>query len=83
MLTDGSVVDESLLSPDLKDDDHDSMYQQTLLSGLAGVVGNVPVQNLQKQAVIFFRYLPNYVYMYGLIEFCKYDLMFYLLYFLG
>ncbi|XP_026317519.1 uncharacterized protein LOC113228407 [Hyposmocoma kahamanoa] len=50
MLTDGSVVDESLLSPDLTDDEDDTMYQQSLLSGLAGVVGNVPVQNLQKQA---------------------------------
>lgn len=51
MLTDGSIVDDSLLSPDLTDDEDDTMYQQALLSGLAGVVGNVPVQNLQKQAV--------------------------------
>lgn len=51
MLTDGSVVDESLLRPDLNDDEDDAMYEQSLLSGLAGVVGNVPVQNLQKQAV--------------------------------
>lgn len=56
MLTDGSVVDESLLSPALKDDEDDTMYEQTLLSGLAGVVGNVPVQNLQKEAVSFSDY---------------------------
>lgn len=57
MLTDGSVVDEALLTPDLTDDEDETMYQQALLSGLAGVVGNVPVQNLQKQAVRLFRYL--------------------------
>lgn len=67
MLTDGSVVDESLLSPDLNDDEDDSVYQQSLLSGLAGVVGNVPVQNLQKQAVRFFRYLFKHRW---LLEFC-------------
>lgn len=63
MLTDGSVVDESLLSPDLTDDEDDTMFQQSLLSGLAGVVGNVPVQNLQKQAVRFFRYLIIHMYV--------------------
>lgn len=57
MLTDGSIVDDSLLSPDLTDDEDDTMYQQALLSGLAGVVGNVPVQKLQKQAVLFLSFL--------------------------
>lgn len=57
MLTDGSVVDEALLTPDLTDDEDESMYQQALLSGLAGSVGNVPVQNIQKQAVRFFRFI--------------------------
>ncbi|XP_059059870.1 uncharacterized protein LOC131853078 [Achroia grisella] len=51
-LSDGSIVDEALLSPELGDDDKDEeLFQQSLLSGLAGVVGNLPVQNLQKQTV--------------------------------
>ncbi|XP_049885276.1 uncharacterized protein LOC126380094 [Pectinophora gossypiella] len=50
MLTDGSVVDEALLSPTLSDED-DALFQQSLLNGLAGVVGNIPVQKLQKQTV--------------------------------
>lgn len=52
ILTDGSLVDEALLSPDLVDDmEDDAMFQQSLLNGLAGVVGNIPVQNMQKQTV--------------------------------
>ncbi|XP_041986744.1 uncharacterized protein LOC121738623 isoform X2 [Aricia agestis] len=51
-LSDGSVVDEALLSPDLLDDKEDDvLFQQSLLNGLAGVVGNIPVQNLQKMTV--------------------------------
>ncbi|KAJ2954526.1 hypothetical protein O0L34_g2810 [Tuta absoluta] len=50
MLTDGSVVDEALLSSGLTQDDEDeAAFQQSLLSGLAGVVGNIPVQKEQKQ----------------------------------
>ncbi|KAM3969009.1 uncharacterized protein ACR2FA_003119 [Aphomia sociella] len=49
-LSDGSVVDEALLSPDLGEEDKDDeLFQESLLHGLAGVVGNLPVQNVQKQ----------------------------------
>ncbi|VVC93810.1 unnamed protein product [Leptidea sinapis] len=49
-LSDGSIVDEALISADLIDDNKEDeiMFQQSLLNGLAGVVGNLPVQNLQK-----------------------------------
>ncbi|XP_045509780.1 uncharacterized protein LOC123705161 [Colias croceus] len=52
-LSDGSIVDEALLSTDLIDDnkEDEALFQQSLLNGLAGVVGNLPVQNLQKQTV--------------------------------
>ncbi|XP_072931299.1 uncharacterized protein [Epargyreus clarus] len=52
-LSDGSIVDEALLSPNLNEESQvdDVMFQQSLLHGLAGVVGNVPVQTLQKQTV--------------------------------
>lgn len=51
-LSDGSIVDEALLRPDVLDEtDDDVLFQQSLLDGLAGVVGNVPVQNLQKASV--------------------------------
>ncbi|XP_028172135.1 uncharacterized protein LOC114361337 [Ostrinia furnacalis] len=51
-LSDGSIVDEALLSPGLvEDQEEDIMFQESLLHGLAGVVGNLPVQNLQKQTV--------------------------------
>lgn len=49
-LSDGSIVDEALLSPSLADGD-DGLFEQSLMSGLAGVVGNLPVQNLQKETV--------------------------------
>ncbi|XP_063374110.1 uncharacterized protein LOC134661834 [Cydia amplana] len=49
-LSDGSIVDDALLSPNIADED-DAMFQQSLLSGLAGVVGNLPVQNVQKETV--------------------------------
>lgn len=49
-LSDGSIVDEALLSPSLNDDqDDDAIFQESLLNGLAGVVGNLPVQNVQKE----------------------------------
>ncbi|CAK1588078.1 unnamed protein product [Parnassius mnemosyne] len=48
-LSDGSIVDEALLSPSIADDNEDIMFERSLLQGLAGVVGNIPVQNLQKQ----------------------------------
>lgn len=85
MLADGSVVDESLLSPDLTDDEDDTMYQQSLLNGLAGVVGNVPVQNLQKQAVRFFRFscIHAKVLMNRLYEFCENNFIFNFLNFQG
>lgn len=53
-LSDGSIVDEALLSPDplLSDDREEEMaIQQSLLNGLAGFVGNRPVQILQKETV--------------------------------
>ncbi|XP_053624759.1 uncharacterized protein LOC128683301 [Plodia interpunctella] len=50
-LSDGSIVDEALLSADLEPDTDDELFQQSLLNGLAGVVGNLPVQNVQKQTV--------------------------------
>ncbi|KAL0852371.1 hypothetical protein ABMA28_000569 [Loxostege sticticalis] len=51
-LSDGSIVDEALLSPDLvEDQEEDVMFQDSLMNGLAGVVGNLPVQNLQKETV--------------------------------
>lgn len=51
-LSDGSIVDEALLSPELVDEKEDDvLFQESLMSGLAGVVGNLPVQNLQKQTV--------------------------------
>ncbi|XP_073950948.1 pentraxin-related protein b6 [Choristoneura fumiferana] len=50
-LSDGSIVDEALLSPSLAEDNDDRLFQQSLMSGLAGVVGNLPVQNLQKETV--------------------------------
>lgn len=51
-LSDGSIVDEALLSPALGEEDKDDeIFQQSLLNGLAGVVGNLPVQNLQRQTV--------------------------------
>lgn len=52
-LPDGSVVDEALLSPTLNEssDDDDVQFQQSLMTGLAGFVGNLPVQNEQKDTV--------------------------------
>lgn len=52
-LPDGSVVDEALLSPTLNEssDDDDVQFQQSLMNGLAGFVGNLPVQNEQKDTV--------------------------------
>ncbi|XP_048004482.1 uncharacterized protein LOC125240574 [Leguminivora glycinivorella] len=50
-LSDGSIVDDALLSPNIAADEDDAMFQQSLLSGLAGVVGNLPVQNVQKETV--------------------------------
>nr|XP_021190849.2 uncharacterized protein LOC110376622 [Helicoverpa armigera] len=52
-LSDGSIVDEALLSPDLLEDnkEDEALFQQSLLNGLAGFVGNLPVQNLQKETV--------------------------------
>ncbi|XP_050360656.1 uncharacterized protein LOC126780321 isoform X1 [Nymphalis io] len=51
-LSDGSIVDEALLSPDVLEDKEDEiLFQQSLLNGLAGVVGNLPVQNLQRKNV--------------------------------
>ncbi|KAG6455993.1 uncharacterized protein LOC115447263 [Manduca sexta] len=50
-LSDGSIVDEALLSPTLLGKDEDALFQESLLNGLAGVVGNLPVQNLQKETV--------------------------------
>ncbi|CAH2036064.1 unnamed protein product, partial [Iphiclides podalirius] len=48
-LSDGSIVDEALLSPSIADDSENAVFEKSLLQGLAGVVGNIPVQNLQKQ----------------------------------
>lgn len=49
-LSDGSIVDEALLSPNLLDaKDDEEIFQESLLHGLAGVVGNQPVQNLQRE----------------------------------
>ncbi|XP_068621402.1 uncharacterized protein b6 [Battus philenor] len=48
-LSDGSVVDEALLSPTIIEDSDDAVFERSLLQGLAGVVGNIPIQNLQKQ----------------------------------
>ncbi|CAH0746323.1 unnamed protein product [Diatraea saccharalis] len=51
-LSDGSIVDEALLSTDLVGEkDDDVLFEESLLNGLAGVVGNVPIQNLQKMTV--------------------------------
>ncbi|KAJ0183663.1 hypothetical protein K1T71_000086 [Dendrolimus kikuchii] len=51
-LSDGSIVDEALLSPNLMDNkDDDELFKESLLNGLAGVVGNQPVQELQKETV--------------------------------
>ncbi|XP_026742408.1 uncharacterized protein LOC113504338 [Trichoplusia ni] len=52
-LSDGSIVDEALLSPDLMLDNKEDeiLFQQSLLNGLAGFVGNLPVQNQQKETV--------------------------------
>ncbi|XP_045784986.1 uncharacterized protein LOC123880731 [Maniola jurtina] len=51
-LSDGSIVDEALLTPDLLDENEDDIvFQQSLLDGLAGVVGNQPVQNMQRATV--------------------------------
>ncbi|XP_032526612.1 uncharacterized protein LOC116777269 [Danaus plexippus] len=51
-LSDGSIVDEALLSPDLFDTKEDEiLFQLSLQNGLAGVVGNQPVQNLQRMNV--------------------------------
>lgn len=52
-LSDGSIVDEALLSPNLDQDnkEDEALFQQSLLNGLAGFVGNLPVQNLQKETV--------------------------------
>ncbi|XP_013189232.1 uncharacterized protein LOC106133913 [Amyelois transitella] len=51
-LSDGSIVDEALLSPALGETEtDDELFQESLQNGLAGVVGNLPVQNLQKQTV--------------------------------
>ncbi|XP_023933871.1 uncharacterized protein LOC112042900 isoform X2 [Bicyclus anynana] len=51
-LSDGSIVDEALLSTDLLDETEDDViFQQSLLDGLAGVVGNLPVQNMQRANV--------------------------------
>lgn len=52
-LSDGSIVDEALLSPDLIEEnkEDEALFQQSLLSGLAGFVGNLPVQNVQKKTV--------------------------------
>ncbi|XP_075990641.1 pentraxin-related protein b6 [Anticarsia gemmatalis] len=53
-LSDGSIVDEALLSPDpvaQSEQEEEMMFQQSLLNGLAGFVGNLPVQNLQKETV--------------------------------
>lgn len=53
-LSDGSIVDEALLSPDpvaASEREEEIMLQQSLLHGLAGYVGNLPVQNLQKETV--------------------------------
>lgn len=52
-LSDGSIVDEALLSPNLSNDheEDDALFQQSLRSGLAGFVGNLPVQNEQKDKV--------------------------------
>lgn len=65
-LSDGSIVDEALLSPDLNDnsDEEDALFQQSLLNGLAGYDGNLPVQNAQKQqvptSIKVFLYKGNY-----------------------
>ncbi|KOB64636.1 Neuronal pentraxin-2, partial [Operophtera brumata] len=49
-LSDGSIVDEALLSPDpIDEENEDAAFQESLLNGLAGVVGNLPVQNVQKE----------------------------------
>lgn len=52
-LSDGSIIDEALLSPDLVEDskEDEALFQQSLLNGLAGFVGNLPVQNMQKKTV--------------------------------
>ncbi|CAH0684708.1 unnamed protein product [Chilo suppressalis] len=51
-LSDGSIVDEALLSTDLVGEKEDDvLFEESLLNGLAGVVGNVPVQNMQKKTV--------------------------------
>ncbi|XP_028043149.1 uncharacterized protein LOC114252735 [Bombyx mandarina] len=50
-LSDGSIVDEALLSPTILDKDEEALFQESLLHGLAGVVGNLPVQNVQKETV--------------------------------
>lgn len=52
-LSDGSIVDEALLSTDLIEDnkEDEALFQQSLLNGLAGFVGNLPVQNVQKETV--------------------------------
>lgn len=53
-LSDGTIVDEALLSSDSIGDnarEDEMIFQQSLLHGLAGFVGNLPVQNLQKETV--------------------------------
>ncbi|XP_011552614.3 uncharacterized protein LOC105384125 [Plutella xylostella] len=52
-LSDGSIVDEALLSPNLSsnNDEDDILFQQSLMNGLAGFVGNLPIQNEQKDTV--------------------------------
>lgn len=50
-LSDGSIVDEALLGQGLLKNDDDALFQESLLHGLAGVVGNLPVQTLQKETV--------------------------------
>ncbi|CAB3259000.1 unnamed protein product [Arctia plantaginis] len=53
-LSDGTIVDEALLSSDSTSDharEDEMIFQQSLQHGLAGFVGNLPVQNLQKETV--------------------------------
>lgn len=56
-LSDGSIVDEALLTPSIVDDSEDAVFEKSLLQGLAGVVGNVPIQNLQKQNVSCLQFM--------------------------
>ncbi|XP_034839178.1 uncharacterized protein b6 [Maniola hyperantus] len=51
-LSDGSIVDEALLTPDLFDETEDDIiFQQSLQDGLAGAVGNLPIQDMQRASV--------------------------------